>query len=73
MVHGLKIQTKYVIKSRINTHHPTPDKKSIEKYLASGLVPGIGPKLAKVLTNQFAEKVFHVIEQEPEKLTQTPE
>lgn len=42
----------------------------MEKYLASGLVKGIGPGFAKKLVEAFGLKVFEVIEQEPEKLQQ---
>jgi exodeoxyribonuclease V alpha subunit len=41
----------------------------IEKYLASGLVKGIGPGFAKRLIDAFGLKVFEVIEKNPEKLS----
>jgi exodeoxyribonuclease V alpha subunit len=43
-------------------------QKGLEKYLASGLVPGIGASFAKKLVGQFGEKLFDIIEQEPERL-----
>src|SRR5918997_3135956 len=40
----------------------------IEKYLASGMIRGIGPVYAKKLVRAFGDKVFDVIEAEPERL-----
>src|SRR5476651_2574358 len=40
----------------------------IEKYLGSGMIRGIGPVYAKKLVKAFGEKVFDVIEAEPERL-----
>ena len=42
--------------------------EGIEKYLGSGIVKGIGPHFAKKLVKKFAENVFDVIEQEPNRL-----
>ena len=44
----------------------------IEKYLASGLVKGIGSHFAKQLVSAFGEAVFDVIESQPEKLLTLP-
>lgn len=41
---------------------------SIEKYLASGIVKGIGPALAKRIVTKFKEKTLHIIESQPEVL-----
>lgn len=40
----------------------------IEKYLASGLIEGIGPVYAKKLVEKFGEKIFDVIDQESKRL-----
>ena len=40
----------------------------IEKYLGSGMIRGIGPVYAKKMVNAFGEKVFDIIEAEPERL-----
>jgi len=40
----------------------------IQKYLASGLIKGIGPKFAERLVNKFKEKTLEVIENEPRRL-----
>ncbi len=42
--------------------------QGMERYLASGLVPGIGPTFAERLINAFGADVFGVIENEPERL-----
>ncbi|WP_022947763.1 SF1B family DNA helicase RecD2 [Methylohalobius crimeensis] len=47
---------------------PPSTLEGIEKYLASGLVKGIGPHFAKKLVRAFGEAVFDVIEQTPERL-----
>jgi exodeoxyribonuclease V alpha subunit len=41
---------------------------AIEKYLGSGMVKGIGPKMAERIVKKFGEKALDVIEQKPEKL-----
>ncbi len=40
----------------------------IQKYLASGLVKGIGPKFAERLVQKFGEKTLDVIDKEPRRL-----
>jgi exodeoxyribonuclease V alpha subunit len=47
---------------------PPQTAEGMAKYLASGLVKGIGPTLAQRLVDQFAAAVFDVIEQTPERL-----
>src|SRR3974390_2930053 len=42
--------------------------EGIERYLASGMIRGIGPVYAKKLLRAFGEKVFDVIEAEPGRL-----
>ncbi len=42
----------------------------IERYLASGVVPGVGAHFAKVLVKTFGEQVFDVFENEPERLSE---
>ena len=42
--------------------------EGIEKYLASGMIRGIGPVYAKKLVRAFGQAVFDVIEQEPPRL-----
>src|SRR5580658_8443750 len=40
----------------------------IEKYLGSGMIRGIGPVYAKKMVKAFSDKVFDVIEAEPDRL-----
>ena len=40
----------------------------IEKYLGSGLIKGIGPVMARRLTQKFGLRTLEIIEEEPEKL-----
>lgn len=42
----------------------------IEKYLASGLVHGVGPATARQLVQHFGEQTLDVLAQEPERLTE---
>ena len=44
-------------------------REGIEKFLASGLITGIGPKTAAAMVSMFGEKTLQVIENEPNKLT----
>lgn len=47
---------------------PPTSLDGIEKYLASGLIRGIGPIYAKKLVKTFGDKVFDVIEMAPARL-----
>ena len=51
----------------IRTSAPT-SLDGIEKYLGSGMIRGIGPVYAKKMVRAFGEKVFDVIEAEPDRL-----
>lgn len=51
------------IQSRLPTQ---PD--AIEKYLASGIFPGIGKILAARIVKMFGNQIFEVLEKEPQKL-----
>jgi exodeoxyribonuclease V alpha subunit len=51
------------------TSAPT-STEGIEKYLSSGMIRGIGPVYAKKLVRAFGDKVFDVIEAEPDRLQQ---
>lgn len=62
--YGLQFQAK-----EVRTIVPTTIE-GIEKYLASGMVKGIGTHFAKRLVKAFGEAVFDIIEQNPHKLLQ---
>lgn len=42
--------------------------EGIEKYLSSGMIRGIGPVYARKMVKVFGEKVFDIIEAEPDRL-----
>lgn len=44
------------------------DTVSMERYLASGAIKGIGPSLAARIVKKFGDKTFDIIENNPEKL-----
>src|ERR1700719_3653159 len=60
--HGQQFKAKF-----LKTSEPT-SLDGIEKYLGSGMIRGIGPVYAKKLVRAFGEKVFDMIEAEPERL-----
>ena len=60
--HGLQFKA-----THITTTQPT-SLEGIEKYLASGMIRGIGPTYARALVRAFGEAVFDLIEQQPERL-----
>ena len=47
---------------------PPTTIEGIERYLASGMIRGIGPAYAKRLVKAFGEGVFDLIEQQPARL-----
>ncbi len=46
------------------------DMDSIERYLGSGAIKGVGPALAARIVRHFKMDTFHVIEETPEELSQ---
>lgn len=61
-VHGPQFKAHFLKASAPTT------EEGIEKYLASGLIKGIGPVYAKKLVQAFKSSVFEVIEENPEAL-----
>jgi exodeoxyribonuclease V alpha subunit len=60
--HGQQFKARF-----LKTSTPTSNE-GIEKYLASGMIRGIGPVYAKKLLRAFGNTVFDVIEAEPDRL-----
>jgi exodeoxyribonuclease V alpha subunit len=60
--HGQQFKSRFM-----RTSAPTT-AEGIEKYLGSGMIRGIGPVYARKLVKAFGEKVFDVIEAEPDRL-----
>lgn len=46
--------------------------EGIEKYLASGLIRGVGPVTAERIVNAFGEKTLEVIDRDPDRLAEVP-
>jgi Helix-hairpin-helix containing domain len=55
-------------KARFLRSSPPTSADGIEKYLASGMIRGVGPVYAKKLVRAFGEKVFDLIETNPDRL-----
>ena len=64
--HGVQFQAERLAVS------PPDSLDGIRRYLGSGKVHGVGPKMAKRLVRAFGEDVFEVIENEPERLVEVP-
>ncbi len=60
--HGQQFKARF-----LKTSAPSPID-GIEKYLDSGMIRGIGPVYAKKMVKAFGEKVFDVVEAEPDRL-----
>jgi exodeoxyribonuclease V alpha subunit len=60
--HGQQFKARFM-----RTSTPT-SIDGIEKYLSSGMIRGIGPVYAKKMVKAFGEKVFDIIEGEPDRL-----
>jgi exodeoxyribonuclease V alpha subunit len=60
--HGLQFKADF-----LKTTPPTT-AEGIEKYLGSGMVRGIGPKLAQRIVAAFGEATFEIVEAEPVRL-----
>lgn len=46
------------------------DSASMERYLGSGAVKGVGPALAARIVKRFGDDTFRIIEEEPERLAE---
>lgn len=46
------------------------DMVAMERYLASGAIKGIGTALAGRIVKKFKEETFHIIEEQPERLSE---
>ena len=60
--HGQQFRSRFM-----RTSAPT-SIDGIEKYLGSGMIRGIGPAYARKMVGAFGEKVFDIIEAEPDRL-----
>lgn len=57
---------------RVSGYETTrPETKSaVEKYLASGLIKGVGPATARLIVGRFGARALDILESEPERLTE---
>lgn len=46
------------------------DEQSMERYLGSGAIRGVGPSLAARIVRKFGRDTFRIVEQEPERLAE---
>lgn len=53
-----------------HTELPFEDSLSIERYLGSGAIKGVGPALARRICAKFEEDTLRIIEEEPERLAE---
>jgi exodeoxyribonuclease V alpha subunit len=65
--HGLQFQTEVCEQTLPAT------VAGIRRYLGSGLIKGIGPRLAERIADEFGEETLDVIENEPERLREVPD
>jgi exodeoxyribonuclease V alpha subunit len=49
---------------------PLPTIEAVERYLASGVIKGIGPVRARQIVEKFGENAMEIIEKEPERLAE---
>lgn len=42
----------------------------LEKYLASGMIKGVGPVYAKKLVNHFGDKILEIMDEQPNRLSE---
>jgi exodeoxyribonuclease V alpha subunit len=64
--HGRQFKAAYLTSAAPDT------REGIERYLASGLMRGVGPHFARRLVEAFGTEVFDVIEQSPARLRDVP-
>ncbi len=51
---------------------PPSDEEGVRRYLASGLIKGVGPKLAQRLVDHLGPQALEVILEQPEKIQEVP-
>ncbi len=66
------IHPTYGVQLQVNRYRAIApgDKVSAERYLGSGAVKGVGPKLAARIVTAFGDDTFRIIEEEPERLVE---
>ena len=59
-------------KSNNATEKKPSSVSALEKYIGSGLINGVGPKIAKRIVSYFGDDTLNVFESEIERLTEIP-
>jgi exodeoxyribonuclease V alpha subunit len=64
------LHAKYGYQLSVKTYEVIPPRttEGIAKYLASGLIPGIGQGMADRIVKRFGDKTLEVIDKEPDRL-----
>ncbi len=62
--------TQFEMESYIEVIEPT--REGIVAYLSSGLIKGIGKKLAEKIYDRFGDKTLSILDNDPEQLTKVP-
>lgn len=52
--------------------HPPSNPQGLIQYLSSGVVPGVGPVMAKRLVDHFGKETLRVLEKETQRLADVP-
>lgn len=62
----------YGTQFKVNSHKvkEPEDLQSVERYLGSGAIKGVGAALAARIVRRFKEDTFRIIEEEPERLAE---
>lgn len=52
--------------------HPPSNSQGLIQYLSSGVVPGVGPVMARRLVDHFGEETLRVLERDSQRLAEVP-
>ncbi|HUS31366.1 MAG TPA: ATP-dependent RecD-like DNA helicase [Kofleriaceae bacterium] len=72
-IHGQWVEDKkYGRQFKVSFAHPRTPKTviGIERFLASGLIKGVGPAIAKRIVEKFGKDTLEVIDKSPHRLTE---
>ena len=70
MIGHWKKDAKYGLQFEMESYEEViaPGKKGIISYLSSGLIQGVGPKLAERIYSTFGDDTLHVLDDQPDRL-----
>ena len=68
------VHPRYGEQFRAESYYPAPPqtRRGMIAYLSSGLIRGIGPKMAQRIVERFGDETFSIINQQPERLLEVP-